>query len=490
MLTTSLRERLVGRTIGPIQWYRPILSVSFDGGGDADYLTVILENPGPFCYLSADAPLAGISAPLCFGQLTGAVVLDIERPANERILRLVAESSGVTGGLLCLESLLFGSTGRVEFLRDDRALMQYVGGRRGARRARPDGHPVAPSRDEGVVAAGSPFYLISRSRLGRVAPSGIDDPLAEHHLGPFADADEACREAGARLLAEAYRLIVRTRLKPALRRTETQRRLLSKLEGELETAADHERLRREAETLAAYQTRVVPGTPSIDLPDVYNPGATVRIDLDPAASVRVQIEKRFKKAARLERSVVHTRRRIEEVKRQIADLQSGISAAESEPNFAGAMNKLDKLLRGLPAPRAGGSPIGRDGQDRTDSPPFRRFDLDPMWFVLVGRSNRENDELTFHAAAPTDYWFHAHRVPGSHVVLKSRGSPGSPPARILERAASVAAYYSKAKHSGLVPVIYTQRKYVRKPRGAKPGQVVCEREKMVMVEPALPDAGP
>jgi predicted ribosome quality control (RQC) complex YloA/Tae2 family protein len=57
----------------------------------------------------------------------------------------------------------------------------------------------------------------------------------------------------------------------------------------------------------------------------------------------------------------------------------------------------------------------------------------------------------------------------------------------MEKTASIAAYYSKARHSALVPVIYTQRKYVRKPRGARPGQVLCAREKMIMVEPLLPD---
>jgi predicted ribosome quality control (RQC) complex YloA/Tae2 family protein len=469
------------------------LSVCFDGGKVADYLVVIVEGPGPFCYLSTDAPLATIEAPFYFRPLAGAVVVDVERPANERILRLVAESTGVTGGTLWLNLLLFGSTGRVELLRDGDAVMQFVGSRRGAQRAKPaqrDAPPDTPPRDKNVMPTDSPLYLISRGRLGRVAPSAADDPMAKHHMGPFADAAEACRDAGGRLLAEAHHLIVQTRLKPVLRRAATQRRLLSKLEGELERAADHRRLRREAETLAAYQTRIVPGTGSIELPDVYNPEATVHIELDPAAPVRKQIEKRFKQAARLERSIVHTRRRIEEVGRQIVVLQSGISAVECETDFAGAMNCLDRLLLDLPGPRAVGTPTGPGRGDRADIAPYRQFDLDPMWFVLVGRNNRENDQLTFHTATPTDLWFHAHRVPGSHVVLKSRGMTGSPPAEILERAACVAAYYSKAKHSGLVPVIYTQRKYVRKPRGAKPGQVVCEREKMIMVEPVLPTAKP
>ena len=126
-------------------------------------------------------------------------------------------------------------------------------------------------------------------------------------------------------------------------------------------------------------------------------------------------------------------------------------------------------------------PLLRRGQ------PYRSIDVDPRWFVLVGRSNFENDEITFQVAKPTDYWFHAQGVPGSHVVLRPRAGGDGPPASVIERTASIAAHFSKAKHSSLVPVIYTQRKYVRKFRGARPGQVTCEREKMVMVPPALPD---
>ena len=85
----------------------------------------------------------------------------------------------------------------------------------------------------------------------------------------------------------------------------------------------------------------------------------------------------------------------------------------------------------------------------------------------------------------------ARTVYGRHENIscrrKSRGGSDGPPARVIERTASIAAYFSKAKHSSLVPVIYTQRKYVRKFRGARPGQVTCEREKMVMVPPLLPD---
>ena len=107
--------------------------------------------------------------------------------------------------------------------------------------------------------------------------------------------------------------------------------------------------------------------------------------------------------------------------------------------------------------------------------------------MLVGRNNRENDTLTFRSAHPDDIWMHAQQTPGSHVVLKSTGGTGNPSRAVLETAAGIAAYFSKARHAGLVPVIYTLRKYVRKFRGARPGQVTCEREKTIFAEPKLPE---
>jgi hypothetical protein len=501
MFAESVRGRLVGRTIGPARWYPPILSVPLEEGKTAEYLVVILGNPGPFCYLSSVEPLENVSAALCFRPLAGGAVLGVDRPANERILRLVARSSGEVGETLSLNLMLFGSVGRAELLRGNDVVIQFIGGRRAAKPTggrergqqkeseRPGHRSRSRPRPEVGAAESSRIYLISRGRLGLVAPAAVDELQAEHRLGPFGDAAEACRAAGTLLLADACDLIVRSRLKPIVRRTASQRRLLVKLQGELERADGHQRVRREAETLAAYQSQILPGTKTIEIPDLYDPETTVRIDLDPAVPLRAQIDKRFKRAARLERSLGHTRRRIEEVRREIAALEDGMSVVESADAFAAAINEVDKLLRRVPGPGATAPRTGSRGADVVGAA-YRRFDLDETWFVLVGRSNRENDELTFHVAAPADLWFHAQHVPGSHVVLKSRGTPGYPPGRILERAASVAAYFSKAKHSGLVPVIYTRRKYVRKPRGAKPGQVVCEREKTLMVEPILPPARP
>lgn len=117
----------------------------------------------------------------------------------------------------------------------------------------------------------------------------------------------------------------------------------------------------------------------------------------------------------------------------------------------------------------------------------RRFILPAGWVVLVGRTNTENDTLTHRAARQKDLWFHARGVAGSHVVLQRGDRKDNPSRETLQQAAAIAAYHSKAKTSGLAPVVYTEKRYVRKPRKAPPGLAVCIREKVLMVKPALPE---
>ncbi len=116
----------------------------------------------------------------------------------------------------------------------------------------------------------------------------------------------------------------------------------------------------------------------------------------------------------------------------------------------------------------------------------RRFELPGGWIVLVGRSNRENDALTHHLARPDDLWFHARGVSGSHVVLRRGGRKDNPPKDIIARTASIAAYFSKARTSRMVPVVYTEKRFVRKPRKGAPGLALVQREKVIMAEPREP----
>lgn len=118
---------------------------------------------------------------------------------------------------------------------------------------------------------------------------------------------------------------------------------------------------------------------------------------------------------------------------------------------------------------------------------FRKFDLGEGYILYVGKNAANNDELTMKFAKPNDLWFHARGMSGSHSVLRTPNPDKKPPKYVMEQAAAITAYYSGAKNSNYAPVAYTQKKNVRKPKGANPGSVLVSREDVIMVTPGLPE---
>lgn len=533
LFARAAHARLSGAALGTPSWYRPVLVLPCREKRRTSYLVAVLESPGPFVFLTEERPLEGARAPERFIALAGRRIDAVSAPPGDRVLRLDldAPASGA-GEPASLEIHLYGSQGGAQWVRAGSALESVGRRRRSAERenapvslvdtdaetltaaiagASSDNaiHAVAQGLDDELVAAftrpdgsidvvallsfrdalaagADQFRLVTARRLGNVVPVPADASVAAGTFahGPFDSALDGARIVGGLILDGAKRRIVSALARPLRRRLAAGRKLLSNLHRDLDRASGHERLRREAEILAAYQSTIPAGRDSVEVPDVYDPDTRVRIALDPAQTIQAQIEKRFKKAAKLAKSETHARRRITLVERENAELEAAATVLEQSESFAKALLQLEAIRARFDIPPEAPAKEGRRGSTPAREP-FRRFELGDGWFALVGRSNAENDELTFKHSNPTDTWLHAQSVPGSHVVLKSSGV-SSPPARVLEAAASIAAHFSRAKHSGLVPVVYTQRKYVRKFRGAKPGQVTCEREKTIVVEPCLP----
>ena len=114
------------------------------------------------------------------------------------------------------------------------------------------------------------------------------------------------------------------------------------------------------------------------------------------------------------------------------------------------------------------------------------YTLPGGWQVLVGRTDVDNDSLSFRVARPEDWWFHLRGMPGSHVILQ--GPLGADPDRpTLQRVAAIAAYHSKPRDAGVVAVSGTRVRDVSKPRGAKAGTVHIRNEKVFKVRPARGD---
>lgn len=120
-------------------------------------------------------------------------------------------------------------------------------------------------------------------------------------------------------------------------------------------------------------------------------------------------------------------------------------------------------------------------QDKQENSLFRKFNY-LGWDIWVGKNAKNNDVLTQQYARKDDLWLHAKDVSGSHVVIKAQAGKAFP-MNVIEKAASLAAFYSKRSNDTLCPVLYTPRKFVRKTRDLLAGQVIVEKEEVMMVVP-------
>lgn len=310
----------------------------------------------------------------------------------------------------------------------------------------------------------------------------------------------------------------RAELRRALKRYKTKlERKLQALRGDLAEAERAPEYRRFAEALLAYAHQVPPRAASVSLPDPGDPDRTLDIALDPNVTAPANAARYFKRAGKAERGQREVPPRIAALERDIAELAAPLAAmldadagraAEAELVLERVLAALPVTIREqihapVPLPRKklglSAEPAAPARPSPTTPAPKRqgrpaipnkfvpwRFRSTEGWDVLIGRSSEANDYLTLHLARPEDYWFHAHGCPGSHVVLRRGKGANEPSKATLDEVASWAAFHSKARTAGKVPVIVTQKKYVRKPRGAKAGTVYVEREKMLMVRPVEP----
>ncbi|MFB6231731.1 MAG: NFACT RNA binding domain-containing protein [Salinibacter sp.] len=275
-------------------------------------------------------------------------------------------------------------------------------------------------------------------------------------------------------------------------------RLYDTLEEALTSAAEHhrqsaERIREELESesragryerwghlLMAQQDQVPAGTDEVELPNLFGGGETVAIPLDPSKSPVENAQHYYERAR-------STRRSREEAEQRLGDTIERARQAQQLLNKLRDVRTLDGIKQFRAEHEEALAPFVEQKDAGVDRFPYRRFDLEEGFEVWVGKNARQNHELTFHTAQKYDLWLHAREVPGAHTVLHLPNRDAEPGSRRIHAAAAIAAHYSQAKGSGVVPVMVTERKYVTSPTGAEPGVVRVDREDVVMVEPGLPE---
>ncbi len=244
-----------------------------------------------------------------------------------------------------------------------------------------------------------------------------------------------------------------------------------KLERELGATPDPQTLRLQGDMILAHLHLLKKGAAQATLPGFE--GTSETIALDPALSPQENAERFYDRAGRAERARARLPGLIGEAASRVAELSALLDRVRAGEASA------DEIREVLPEAGAAGR-----GISDTSGPalPYRRYRTSGGLEVRVGRGSKANDRLTFKHSAPNDIWLHARHSAGAHVVLRWTREE-TPPARDLEQAAILAALHSKARTSGSVPVDWTRRKYVRKPRKAPPGRVELDRAKTLFVEP-------
>lgn len=203
-------------------------------------------------------------------------------------------------------------------------------------------------------------------------------------------------------------------------------------------------------------------------------GNYIKIPLDEKLNLIDNAAKYYKKSKKLNNEVEFKQKRLPIIEQDLKILNEQIKYIENCKNI----RELKKYMKS--------ENIVDKQENQEHLSKFRRFELGSGYTLYVGKSAANNDELTMKFAKPNDYWFHARGFGGSHCVLK-QDSKDKPPKDIIIKAAEIAAYYSKGRKAKYVPVAYTQKKYVRKPKGAAQGAVVLDREEVIMVQPRLPE---
>lgn len=346
-------------------------------------------------------------------------------------------------------------------------------------------------------------YRYLRSFIGELESSGLriyyrhDEPLllspvALSHLsvkydGIREDVREDDNETLLTYVAARNAFEIRDRrrrdvIRSCRHRIRKQRNLLKRLQSELTDSLRYEEEEQKASLLTMNFNAISRGMTEIELADVYHDGTAIRVVLDPSLSPQENAARLYTRARKMKNAVANLQKRMNQIAADAERLQK----IEQTLSDTGTTDWKEVERRYEEFRKLGWLQEETKDDKPSSRPTFREFRVNGDWRVFVGQNDEKNDQLTFQFAHKNDLWFHARGVPGSHVLLKRDGRKDNPSKRALEEAAAIAAFYSKSRTGSMVPVIMTERKYVRKRKGLRPGQVIVDREDVLVVDPMKP----
>ena len=457
----ELRATINGRFLGKIYQLTP-LSFAFDFGLRGSFLFVSVEPSSPRLYLierrARDLQKASIQLGH-FGQLlrartNGCALVEIEKDPQDRVVRLVFSSKDETAEVES-RRLVIQLTGRAAnlFLLDE---------------------------TERIVAVlrGSKDRLPGQIYLPPEAPAHNAEQSAFITGSPSAYADAHFTSIDAAKVFDSQASAARSRLRTSLQR---QRKLKQHLQKDLADHGDPEEHKKAGDLLLANVATAVRNANKVVLADYYSEDAPqIELEIDENTSLQDEAAHRFRLYSKAKHAREEIAGRLSNVDREIEQLESRAQELERiiEQRDVAALESLDKAA----APRAPKTSKGKADAAPKSIPGVRRYLSTDGYEILVGRTARDNDTLTFRLAHPNDLWMHTGDYPGSHVVVRNPTRKEIPHRTIIE-AAQLAGKFSQASEDAKVVVHYTERKFLSKPKGAAPGLVRLSRFRSITVEP-------
>lgn len=359
------------------------------------------------------------------------------------------------------------------------------------------GLSILTSPDEQARALWKPF----RDLMDRVATASFESRLLMGSDGepvgiaaiPLVTVPADCQVPFS-TMAEAVRAFCAGREKATqqaglraglLRRLQSEidaaERLLAGLTSEATLYSEAECYARKGQLLLANRAVIRRGQRIVEPTDYADPAQqALRIELDPACSLDENAQRYFALHRKAKRGAQIVAERLTETTKRLRTLQAMMKQAEMAKELS-VLQQIDAAVSRIARRR----PIQEPAAPRVrqaEGPEPRTFRSSDGLAILVGKSGAGNDHLTWRLARSHDLWLHAQGIRGSHVLVRLQKGKQAPH-RTLCEAAQLAAYYSRARGEGKVPVDYVLRKYLRKPKAAAPGTVLLTQEKTITVQP-------
>lgn len=252
---------------------------------------------------------------------------------------------------------------------------------------------------------------------------------------------------------------------------------LNKQEKELIESENAEIYKIKGELITSYIYMIEKGMKSVEVANFYDPEyKNITISLNPNFTPSENAQKYFKKYNKMKTAKKEITSQIEITKEEINYLENIILSIENCENLAELMDIREELSK-VGYLRAKNN-IKKETKLTTKP---HEFISSNGFKILVGKNNKQNDNLTLKIASNEDIWMHTKNIPGSHVIIKTEGK--EVPDETIFEGAMLAAFFSKSKMSSQVPVDYTKKKNVKKPNGSKPGMVIYETNSTIYVTP-------